>query len=98
MYSAALIKWRCGMKARTLIDGASFGSETVKAIGEAFDEASLRIKIIFGNDIDAVEAASIRLAEAILSIATESNTDVEDLKNCAVVELAKTTGPSVMRE
>jgi len=75
------------MKARALIDGAPFGSETVKAIGEVFDQTSVRIKMIFGNDHDAVEAARIRLAEAILSVSTEGNTDVEDLKNRTIVEL-----------
>jgi hypothetical protein len=79
------------MKALALIEGARFGSETVKAIGETFDQGSARIKSIFGDDADAVAAARIRLAEAILSIATEGNTDVEDLKNRVIVELAKTT-------
>ena len=86
------------MKARAMIDGAPFGPETVKAIGEVFDQASARINRIFANDPNAAEAASVRLAEAILSVATEGNTDVEDLKNRVIVELAKTTGPSEMRE
>src|SRR6516165_409778 len=64
-----------------LIDGAPFGPETVKAIGEVFDQASARINRIFANDPNAAEAASVRLAEAILSVATEGNTFVEDLKN-----------------
>jgi hypothetical protein len=76
------------MKARALIDGAPFGPETVKAIGEAFDQASARIK----------EAARIRFAEAILSVAIEGNTDVEDLKNRAIVELAKHYSSRVLRE
>jgi hypothetical protein len=86
------------MKARALIDRAPFGPETAKAVGEVFEQASARIKRIFGNDPVAVAAARIRLAEAILSGATEGNTDVEDLKNRAIVELAKTTGPRPMRE
>jgi len=45
-------------------------------MGEAFDQASARIKRIFGNDPDAVEAARMRFAEALLSSATEGNTDV----------------------
>jgi len=78
-----------------LAQPASFRCVTV---GEVFDQASARIKTIFRNNPDAVEAARIRLAEAILSGATEGNTDVEDLKNRAIVELAKTTGPRLMRE
>jgi hypothetical protein len=84
------------MKARALIDGAPFGPKTVKAIGQVFDQVSARIKRIFGNDRDAVEAARIRFAKALLSSAMEGNTDVEDLKNRAVVELAKAAGPHVM--
>ena len=53
------------MKARALIDGAPFGSETVKAIGEVFDQTSVRIKMNFGNDHDAVEAARIRLVDVL---------------------------------
>jgi regulator of protease activity HflC (stomatin/prohibitin superfamily) len=86
------------MKARALIDEAPFGPKTVKAIGEAFDLASARITRIFDSDPNAAEVARIRLAEAILSIATEGNTDVRDLKNRAIVELAKTTGPKRDRE
>jgi hypothetical protein len=67
-------------------------------IGEAFDQASARIKRIFCNDPDAVEASRIRLAEAILSVATEGNTDVEDLKNRAIVELAQHYSSPVMRK
>jgi len=44
---------------------------------------------IFGNDPDAIKVARIRLAETILSVATEGNTDVEDLKDRAIVELAQ---------
>ena len=77
------------MKARAMIDGAPFGPKTVKAIGKTFDQASVRIERIFGNDTAAVESARIRLAKAILSVATEGNTDVKDLKNRAIVELAR---------
>ena len=34
----------------------------------------------------------MRLAVAILSIATKGNTDIVDLKNRAIVKLARTTG------
>ena len=33
------------MKALALIEEARFGSETMKAIGEAFDQGSARIKV-----------------------------------------------------
>jgi hypothetical protein len=86
------------MKARALIDGAPFGPETLKAMGEAFDLAWARINRIFGNVPEAIETVRIRLAEAIMSVATEGNTDVEDLKNRAIVELAKHYSSRVFRE
>jgi len=67
-------------------------------MGEAFDRTWARIKRIFDNAPDAVAAARTRLAEAILSVATEGNTDVEDLKNRAIVELAKHYSSRVLRE
>jgi hypothetical protein len=38
------------MKARQLIDGASFAPDALKAIGQAFDEAWAQIAPNFGND------------------------------------------------
>ena len=59
------------MKARRLIDGASFGPDTLKALGQAFDQAWTEIAVNFGDT--QVENARLRLAEAMLSIATEGN-------------------------
>ena len=74
------------MKARRLIDGASFGPATVKAMGEAFDQAWAQIA---GNFSEAqVEDARLRLAEAMASIATEGSTDVAALKTGALEEMA----------
>jgi len=56
-------------KARHLIDGASFGPEALKAIGEAFDAAWAEISNNFGDELADVEKARLRLAKAILSIA-----------------------------
>jgi hypothetical protein len=76
------------MKARRLIDGASFGPEILKAIGEAFDLAWAEIAGNFGGDPFDVERARLRLAEAMLSIATEDSRDVEALKNGALQAMA----------
>jgi hypothetical protein len=70
------------MKARRLIDGASFGPETLKAVGEAFDNGN------FGGDAQSVEAARLKLAQAILSIADDSSRDVETLKNGGLQAIA----------
>jgi len=74
------------MKARRLIDGASFGPHTLKALGQAFDQAWAEIAGNFGDT--QVENARLRLAEAMLSIATEGSTDVSVLKAGALQEMA----------
>jgi hypothetical protein len=74
------------MRARRLIDGASFGPATLKVIGQAFDEAWTEIAGNFGPS--QVEDARLRLAEALLSIANEDSTDVAALKNGALQAMA----------
>jgi hypothetical protein len=74
------------MKARELIDGASFGPEALKTIGQAFDEAWLTIAGNFAADT--AEAARLRLATAILSVAAEDSRDVEALKRGALEAMA----------
>ena len=75
------------MKARQLVDEASFGPETVKAMGQAFDEAWSRIARIFNPD--QVEAARLNLAIAMLSVATEGSTDIAALKADSLDAMAK---------
>ena len=59
--------------ARQLIDGASFGPDALKAIGQAFDAAWAEIAANFGDDPPDVEKARLRLASALLSIAHEDS-------------------------
>ena len=63
------------MKARQRIDGTSYGPETLKAMTQAFDQAWS----VIARNIrqDASEAARLRLANALLSVATEDSRDVE---------------------
>jgi hypothetical protein len=72
------------MRARRLIDGAAFGPETLKAIGEAFDKAWGEIAGNYGSDPTEVEMGRLRLAEAVLSVATEDSRDVAALKRGAL--------------
>jgi hypothetical protein len=81
------------MKACQLIDGTSYGPETLKAIGQAFDEAWLTIAGNFGKDTS--EAGRLRLANAMLSVACEDSRDVEALKLGAVEAMALTMAPGV---
>ena len=76
------------MKARRMIDGASFGTETLSAVGKAFDAAWAEIANRFGDSPNQIEAARMRLAEAILSVATEGSTNVEVLKRGALEAMA----------
>jgi len=66
------------------IAGAVFGPEAVKAMGQAFDQAWAEIAGNFGASLVEVEAARLRLAEAVLSVAAEGSTDVAALKYSAL--------------
>jgi hypothetical protein len=59
------------MKARQLIDGASYGPEALKAMGQAFDEAWQTIEGNFGNDPQDIEKARLRLARDWRAVASE---------------------------
>jgi hypothetical protein len=76
------------MKARRLIDSAAYGPETLKAIGQAFDEAWLTIAANFGDDPHSIELARLRLADALLSVTSEDSHDVEVLKKGALEAMA----------
>ena len=86
------------MKARALIERATFGPETVRAMGAAFDQAWARIAPTFGNIPDVVEAARLNLAEAMLSVATDGDTDVAALKDRAIEAMAKRYRSRIRRE
>jgi hypothetical protein len=74
------------MQARQRIDGTSYGPETLKAMTQAFDQAWL---VVAGNiSQDASEAARLRLANALLSVASEDSHDVGALKQKALEAMA----------
>jgi hypothetical protein len=75
------------MEARHLIDSASFGPDTLKVIGQAFDEAWASIEGNIGCDQQR-EASRLRLASALLSVAGDDSRDVEVLKKAAFKEMA----------
>jgi hypothetical protein len=76
------------MKAQQIVNGASFGPEALKAIGQAFDKAWGEIGGNFGSDPAEIEAARLKLANALLSIATEDSRDVGALKDNALQAVA----------
>ena len=81
------------MRARQLIDGASFGPDALKAIGDAFDAAWAEIASNFGNGPVVIEAARLKLANAVLSVASEDSRDVEALKRAALEVMARSSRP-----
>ncbi len=76
------------MRARQLIDGASFGPDALKAIGEAFDAAWAEIAGNYGNVPVDIDNGRYRLANALISVASEDSRDVEALKRGALEEMA----------
>jgi len=75
------------MEARRLLDSATLGPDALKTVGEAFDKAWSEIEGSIGCD-QAREAARLKLATAILSVATEDSRDVEVLKKAALQAMA----------
>ena len=77
------------MRARALIDGASFGPDALKAVSQAFDQAWGEIASHFNGDPSVTDAARIALANAILSVASDESRDVEVLKQAGLQAMAR---------
>jgi hypothetical protein len=60
----------------------------LRAIGEAFDAAWAEIAPNFGNDPLEIDNARYKLANAMLSVASEDSRDVEVLKTAALQAMA----------
>ena len=73
-------------KAKRYVDGASFGPEAVKAMGEAFDLAWSEIAGNFGEDY--AETVRFKLANALLSVASEDSRNAQVLKRAALQRFA----------
>jgi hypothetical protein len=76
------------MKARRLIEGAFFGPEALKTITRAFEEAWSSIGSNFGTDPQDVDKARLRLATALLSVASDHSRDVDALKRAGLEAMA----------
>ena len=76
------------MNAHQLIEGAWYGPEALKAIGQAFDQAWHQIAPNFGDDPIDVEKARIRLAHALLCVADNDSRDVGVLRQAALQRMA----------
>jgi hypothetical protein len=76
------------MKAKRLIEGASYGPEALKIVCQAFDEAWSSIAGNIGNDPAAIEAARLKLANIILTFPHDEITDAEQIKYSTLQILA----------
>ena len=80
------------MKARALISAASYGPETLNVIFQTFDAAWAEIAHHFEGHPAQVDAASERLAHAVLAVADEHSKDVHGLKKMALQVLGMSYG------
>ena len=76
------------MKARRLIKGSTYGPETLKVIGKAFDDAWSEIAGHFSPAGLQAQSARLKLAHAVLAIARDDSRDSEELKNAALQIMA----------
>ena len=76
------------MKARQLIEGATYGPETLKVIGKAFDDAWCEIAGHFSPTGLQAQSARLKLAHAVLAVARDDSRDPEELKNAALQVMA----------
>jgi len=77
------------MKARQLVAEASYGPQTIKVIGHAFDGAWAEIAHHF-QDPSEIETARLRLANAILELAREDKRDPQKLRQQALEAMSLT--------
>jgi hypothetical protein len=78
------------MKARQLIDNASYGPDALKIVFRAFDEAWESIAANFGDDPAEIETARVRLANIILSFPFNEVRDAQQIKNSSLQIMALT--------
>jgi cation transport regulator ChaB len=76
------------MRVAKILAGCSYGPETLKIIGKAFDDAWTAIADHFAGDARRADAARERLAHAILIAATEDSRESEPIKNLALQIMA----------
>jgi hypothetical protein len=76
------------MRAAKILAGCTYGPETLKIIGKAFDNAWASIADHFAGDAQRADAARERLAHAVLIAATEDSRDPEPIKTLALQIMA----------
>lgn len=80
-----------------LVEGATFGPEALKAMGQAFDQAWADVDDTF-TTLLAKTAARLHLANAIFAVATDERHDVDTLRSHGLQALALKYPLSVRRQ
>lgn len=76
------------MKARQLIEGSTYGPETLKVIGKAFDDAWSEIAGHFSSNGLQAQSVRLKLAHAVLAVARDDSRDSNEVKNAALQIMA----------
>ncbi len=76
------------MRARQLLEGATYGPEVLKVLSQAFDEAWAAITPRLGSGSAEQEAVRMRLAHAVLAVAPEQDPTVESVRDAALKVMA----------
>src|SRR6185437_10710251 len=80
------------MKARRLIENASYAPDQLKALGQAFDDAWERIAPSVSSTPEAIEAARFALADIVLGLAKNGSLDPRWLAETAVHVMLSRSG------
>jgi hypothetical protein len=75
------------VKAHQLITDSTYSPEQIKALGEAFDGAWARIAPDVGTTPASIEAARLKLADTVLSLANGGTINPEQLKEAALKKM-----------
>lgn len=82
------------MKARQLIGSAAYGPEQLKVLFDAFDQAWDAVAAGAGDDPGYIEAARLRLANIVLSLARDGDFNAARLKDTAVRLFSRSAPPT----
>src|SRR5215470_10291703 len=72
-----------------LLDDSALGPDALRAVRQAFDEVWREIGWRFGAHLVAIETARLKLANILLSIASEESRDADVLKCFALQAMAR---------
>ena len=72
------------MKARRLIEGASFEPDQLRILGQAFDEVWEQLAADVSRRAEAVDAARLKLANAVLAAAKTGPIELDRIKDDAL--------------